>query len=97
MPCGSPTQTNADQDGPAQRAKKVVWLVRVQVQETHQSPWWLLTDLPVEEEAAAVHIFRLYCQRWAAEDGYHFVKQCFGWEEVQLLDGEAIRTLAALA
>lgn len=92
-----PYQTNADRDEPAQWARQEVWLVRVRLLETNRSPWWLLTDLPVEDEAAAVHVFRLYCQRWAAEDSYQFVKQCFGWEEVQLLDWQAIRTLVALA
>ena len=35
--------------------------------------------------------------RWAVEDAFKFIKQSLGWEEVQLLDLEGIRTLLALA
>jgi hypothetical protein len=74
-----------------------VWIVHVQLQGTVHEPWWLITDWPVETEHDAQRIFRMYCARWAAEDGYRFLKECLGWEEVQLLDLAAIRLLVALA
>jgi hypothetical protein len=73
------------------------WIVHVQLQGTTHEPWWLITDWPVETDEQAQRIFRMYCARWAAEDGYKFLKECLGWEEVQLLDLEAIRLLVALA
>jgi hypothetical protein len=39
----------------------------------------------------------MYRQRWAVEDSFKFTKGVLGWEEVQLLDLEGIRTLLALA
>jgi hypothetical protein len=39
----------------------------------------------------------MYRQRWAVEDSFKFTKEILGWEEVQLLDLEGIRTLLALA
>lgn len=74
-----------------------VWIVYVQLAGTVHEPWWLITDWPVETEQDAQRVFRMYCSRWVAEDGYKFLKECLGWEEVQLLDLEAIRLLVALA
>jgi hypothetical protein len=76
---------------------KDVWIGCVQLAGTAHEPWWLITDWPVETEHDAQRLFRMYCARWAAEDGYKFLKECFGWEDVQLLDLEAIRLLVALA
>jgi len=39
----------------------------------------------------------VYRQRWAVEDAFKFTKDCLGWEDVQLLDLTAIRTMVALA
>jgi hypothetical protein len=39
----------------------------------------------------------MYRQRWSIEDGFKFTKECLGWEEVQVLDMAAIRTLVAMA
>ena len=49
------------------------------------------------DEPSAVRIFRMYRQRWAAEDSFKFTKDCLGWEEVQVMDLEAVRTLVAPA
>jgi hypothetical protein len=38
----------------------------------------------------------MYRQRWAAEDSFKFAEGALGWEEVQLLDLEGIRTPLAL-
>lgn len=38
----------------------------------------------------------MYRQRWAVEDCFKFTKDVLGWEDVQLLDLGAIRTLVAL-
>ena len=76
---------------------KELRLVQVQVLGTTQAPWWLLTDWPVEDEQSAVRIFIMYRQRWAAEDSFKVTKECLGWEEVQVLDWQALQTLVALA
>ena len=39
----------------------------------------------------------MYRQRWAVEDSFKVSKECLGWEEVQVLNLRAIRTLVALA
>jgi hypothetical protein len=36
-------------------------------------------------------------QRWSVEDRFKVFKTCLGWEEVQVLDWQAIGTLVALA
>jgi len=77
--------------------KQDVWIVHVALTGTVHEPWWLITDWPVVTPDDAQRVFRMYCARWAAEDGYKFIKECFGWEEVQLLDLDAIRLLVALA
>jgi hypothetical protein len=76
--------------------EKLTWLVRVILKDTDHEPWWLLTDWPVEDETAARRIFQMYCQRWAVEDGFKFIKQCVGWEEVQVLSLAGVRLLVAL-
>jgi len=76
--------------------QKIVWLVRVELAGLDWDPWWLLTDLPVLDEAGAIKVFRIYRQRWAAEDTFKVTKECLGWEEVQLLDLKGIRNLVAL-
>ena len=38
----------------------------------------------------------MYRQRWAIEDAFKVGKQCLGWEDVQVLDFEAVRLLVAL-
>ena len=76
--------------------EKALWLVEVRIPDARMEPWLLLTDWPVVDEPSAVRIFRMYRQRWAAEDSFKFTKDCLGWEEVQVMDLEAIRPLVAL-
>jgi hypothetical protein len=52
-----------------QRQKRA-WLVRVEMEGIDWEPWWLLTDLAVEDAQSAVKIFTIYRQRWAAEDTF---------------------------
>jgi hypothetical protein len=80
-----------------QRLRKDVWIVHVQLEGTVHEPWWLITDWPVETAEDAQRAFRMYCSRWAAEDGYKFIKGCFGWEEVQVMEMRGIRLLVTLA
>jgi hypothetical protein len=89
-------QVDQRSEQPGPRQQKAVWLVRVVLADTSQEPWWLLTDWPVEEAASARRIFQMYCQRWAVEDGFKFIKQCVGWEEVQMLALADVRLLVAL-
>lgn len=72
------------------------WLVEVRLEHVASAPWWLLTDRPVTTEAQATEIFRMYRQRWAIEDAFKVAKTCLGWEDVQVLDFDAIRLLVAL-
>jgi hypothetical protein len=83
--------------GEGEQAQKEIWLVEVEVLRSTLKPWLLITDWPVEDAESAVRILRMYRQRWAVEDSFKFTKEILGWEEVQLLDLEGIRTLLALA
>lgn len=79
----------------AQR-QKTVWLVRVVLDDVTWEPWYLITDLPVTDAESATKVFRIYRQRWAIEDVFKVTKECLGWEEVQVLTINAVRTLVAL-
>lgn len=81
-------------DGPIR--KKDVWLVVVRLENVERAPWLLLTDWPVEDAESAVRVFRMYRERWAVEDAFKFTKEVLGWEGIQLLDFEGVRTLVAL-
>jgi len=89
--------TNVRRAGAGVQVTKTVWLVEVRLLDTNLDPWGLLTDWEVETEAQAVRMFQMYRQRWSVEDRFKFSKACLGWEEVQVLDMEGIRTLVALA
>ena len=78
------------------RRTKAAWLVVVAIEGVDWEPWLLLTDWPVADAAGAVRAFRMYRTRWAVEDCFKFTKDVLGWEDVQLLDLDAIRTLVAL-
>jgi hypothetical protein len=89
--------TNVRRAGAGEIVTKTVWLVEVRLLDTNLDPWVLITDWEVEEETQALRIFQMYRQRWSVEDSFKFSKQCLGWEEVQVLSLEGIRTLVALA
>lgn len=89
-------ESNVRREGSGERVQRVVWLVEVRLLETTLEPWVLLTDWPVTDAESAVRLFSMYRQRWAVEDSFHFLKDILGWEEVQLLDLEGVRTLLAL-
>ena len=76
---------------------KDLWLVQVRVLNCPWEPWWLITDWPVATEAEAMRIFSMYRQRWGVEESFKFTKTCLAWEDVQVLDWQAIKTLVALA
>ena len=88
--------TNVRRQGPGQQVTRSVWLVEVHLVGVDQDPWLLLTDWPVTDEQSATRIFTMYRQRWGVEDSFKFLKTCLGWEEVQVLDWQALRTLVAL-
>lgn len=73
-----------------------MWLLKVEVLDSHMDPWYLLTDWPAATPSAAARIFQMYRQRWSVEEAFQFLKTCVGWEEVQVLDLEGVRTLVAL-
>jgi hypothetical protein len=89
--------THVRREGAGAEVQKAIWLVEVEVLCSTLKPWLLITDWPVEDAESAVRILRMYRQRWAVEDSFKFTKAVLGWEEVQLLDLEGIRTLLALA
>lgn len=82
---------------PDHQGTKDTWLVRVTVLDSPNDPWYLLTDWPVVDEGSALRVFIFYRKRWSVEDTFKFIKTCFGAEEVQLLDFQAVRTLVAFA
>jgi hypothetical protein len=88
---------NVRREGAAEWRQKGLYLVEVRLLGTKLEPWLLITDWPVTDAESALRIFRMYRQRWAVEDSFKFTKDCLGWEDVQLLDLAAIRTLVALA
>ena len=75
---------------------RAVWLVEVHIVGTDQDSWVRLPDWPVTDEQSAARIFTMYRQRWGVEDRFTFLKTCLGWEEVQVLDWQALRTPVAL-
>lgn len=87
---------NVRREGPPHTLRKDVWLVQVRLLGTTMEPWLLITDWPVTDGEGAVQIFRMYRQRWGVEDSFKFIKDVLGWEDVQLLDMQGIRTLVAL-
>ena len=89
--------TTVRRKGQGQKVSKTLWLVKATILGTTQAPWWILTDWPVEDEQSAVRIFTMYRERWAAEDSFKVTKECLGWEEVQVLDWQALQTGVALA
>jgi hypothetical protein len=89
-------ETNVRREGPGETVQKVAWLVEVRLPGTNLKPWLLITDWPVTDADSALRIFQMYRQRWAVEDSFRFVKDTLGWEEVQLLNLQGIRTLLAL-
>lgn len=88
--------TNVRREGEGEEVEKELWLVEVRIPDTGMEPWLLLTDWAVDDEASAVRVFRMYRQRWAVEDSFKFLKECLGWEEVQLMELEAVRMMVAL-
>ncbi len=90
-------QTNVRRQGQGKSAMRDVWLVEVRVLGTDWEPWLLFTDWPVTDAQSAIRIFTMYRQRWSVEDSFKFLKTCLGWEDVQVLDWQGIRTLVALA
>lgn len=89
--------TGVRRESGGEKAEKQLWLVEVEVLNATLKPWLIITDWPVTDAESAVRIFRMYRQRWAVEDSFKFTKDVLGWEEVQLLDFQGIRTLVALA
>jgi hypothetical protein len=81
---------------PGEWRERPLWLVEVRLDGVTSEPWWLLTDRPVETAEQATDVFRIYRQRWAIEDAFKVGKQCLGWEDVQVLDFDAVRLLVAL-
>jgi hypothetical protein len=73
-----------------------VWLLRVQVLGSDMR-LWLMTDHPVDSAEGARRVYQMYRMRWSVEDAFKFIKQSLGWEEVQLLSLQGVRSLVALA
>lgn len=89
-------QHAARMTAPGEWRERALWLVEVRREQVGSEAWWLLTDRPVETAEEATEVFRMYRQRWAIEDAFKVGKQCLGWEDVQVLEFEAVRVLVAL-
>jgi hypothetical protein len=89
-------QHAARMTAPGEWRERSVWLVEVRLAQVTSEPWWLITDRSVTTAEEATEIFRMYRQRWAIEDAFKVGKQCLGWEDVQVLDFDAVRLLVAL-
>jgi len=61
------------------------------------TPFMLLTNLPVETLADAKRILRLYCRRWECEEGIQFLKEQVKLETIRTFRWTAIRRLVLLA
>lgn len=85
--------TNVRRPGEGQRATKQVWFGRGALVGDQSGALVLLSDWPIDSEAQALRVFQMYRQRWGVEESFKFSKECLGWEEVQLLGLEGIRTL----
>lgn len=96
VPVTVPYRADARSSAPGPERRRPCWLVEVRVEGAVQEPWWLITDRPVETAAQAAEVFRMYCQRWAIEDAFKLAKTCLGWEDVRVLDYDAVRLLVAL-
>jgi hypothetical protein len=81
---------------PGPERTKEAGLVVVRLENVDAEPWLLLTDWPVDDEAGAQRVFRMDRMRWSVEDAFKFTKDVVGWEDVQLIQLEAVRTLVAL-
>lgn len=81
----------------AEPSQQDLWLVEIRVPGTDMAPWRLVTDWPVDSTERAKMTFSMYAHRWAIEDAFKFTKQCLGWEDIQLLDLNAVRNLVAMA
>ncbi|MEP6775080.1 MAG: transposase [Chloroflexota bacterium] len=82
--------------GEGAKVTQAMWLLKVEILDSHMEPWYLLTDWPTNTPAQAARIFQMYRQRWSVEEAFQFLKMCVGWESVQVLDLEGVRTLVAL-
>lgn len=70
---------------------------KAKTRTTQEPGWVLLTNLPVEGAGEAAWVVKLYLGRWSVEEVFAWTKGALGWEQVQVLDFEAVRTLVALA
>ena len=62
--------------------------------------WVLITNLTLregEEQQLLERLLKTYRQRWAIEDLFAWSKSSLGWETVQLMSFEALKTLVAFA
>jgi hypothetical protein len=61
--------------------------------------WVLVSNLRMNDDPAGLlqRLISIYRQRWAIEDLFAWSKQTLGWETVQLMSFEALRTLVAFA
>jgi hypothetical protein len=84
-------------EGAGEILEQAIWLVQIRVPGSDMAPWMLVTDWPTDTAERAQTVFRMYAQRWSVEDAFKFTKQCLGWEDVQVLDLTAVRTLVAMA
>ncbi len=79
-----------------EEVEQELWLVEVRLPNTGMEPWLLLMDSEVESKASAVRVFTTYRRDGPVEDSFKFIKECLGWEAVQVMELEAVRMMVAL-
>lgn len=84
-------------DGGRVRLNVVKLEFTVPLKNAQEHGWLLLTNVPTDAVPAAGAVVRLYLRRWSIEEVFSWTTSALGWEQLQVLDVEALRTLVALA
>jgi len=56
-------------------------------------PFYLLTNVPVNDKETCINIVRAYISRWKIEEYFKFKKQAYGFEKIRLLKLAALKNL----
>jgi hypothetical protein len=56
-------------------------------------PFYLLTNIPVNDKETCINIVKAYISRWKIEEYFKFKKQAYGFEKMRLLKLNALKNL----
>lgn len=91
IPIRITSDQNVRRSGAVELVTKAIWLLDVRLRDTRLAPWVLLRDWSAATAEDATRSFQAYRQHWSVEDAFKTTKETLGWEEVQVMDMEAIR------